>query len=909
MDKGECTGRQSALMELGELLQNKRTRNKSEVWRRFFLSESFLEVQCEEAFGRELLEYLHVDEPKTLEEAVWQESLPQSFLIELVIAYGMLPDEDGYIHERKGDSVQEAVRRVWNEDLERRRYHMRLDHIRTLYRPENLVRMRSFSDYLTLRSLNAQGKLAEEKSFVKLLVGGRSSCLYEQDSQKVLLSETRSECLIPLLAYWLRQEKVPAAACRYMYQEYGLKDMEHSSNRQLYAGLKEAILQQQPDIERELYEEKGMEQLRKSWKKKLTQVLSAYHSAYDKRIYEESEKLREQEQALFQGEEWEKLRDTPELLQVLHEELANRRVVPITLVRRVCALYEDRAGEEKVGKLLEGLGRARSFRRQLLEADYTKDYVYEKTTMEEIDWNSRDFWEYFLTVSFGEQPVPEREIYFEEMAQEWCEIPLDRQESVPAYMEELYLPSMEWRKRFTGFDEELEKISNPKRMEIPFSQGQLLEAEFHLHYIRWFLNQEPVDRPVLNFGNLQRLSVSLKSSWQFFYLLAVTGLEEEEQEQACTLILEQLKGLCLEPVSLPVLAEAIAKERAAWNSWCRQKDPGEISQAFLRAQRRGSLRVGVKERGVEMLYEEQERFCFRAEVSEDGVRVFRKTIWGWEEWELLDGEEELEEELPREGKRRFALEKLGRLRQPGPVKIASYSLLGMEPEEKAGQILGACKWQETVRGRGKGIPYLQSFPWGPEDLPGPVADLRVNRRGIPRAAEDFFKQEGLFMTDSYVVLHMGEQPGKRFDRVFYASTNFFSFDLHFQSPDAFDTYNNRVGALKKKIREPHLVAGRFGWGSPYEARYIFAPMPFAVGESGSFYAYDFLRLYRADSLAGLLAKLYDFSWVSRADIFEGRLTVSRFDKSLEYCYSDEDYAQCLDSGTETLPEQFTEFGI
>lgn len=909
MGMGEQTGGQRALEELGKLLQNKRTRNKPEAWKMFFLSDSFLREQRQEEFGRELLEYLRVGEPRTLEEIAWQECIPKSFLIELVIAYGLLPGENGYLSQGEDFFVREAVKRIWNQELERWRYHMRLDNIRTLFRPENLVRLRSFADYLTLCSLRDQGRLTENKSTLRLLAGGKSSCLYEQDSQRVLLSETRSECLIPLLSHWLEQGNVPEEICRYMYQEYGLKDMEHSSNRQLYQRLRQGILQQYPHMERELYGEKGMEQLRKSWKKKLTRVLSAYHSAYDKRIYEESEKLKEQEQALFQGEDWEKLRDTPELLQVLHEELANRRVVPITLVRRVSAMYEHRAGEVKVQELLEGLGKARSFGRQLLETDYTRDYVYRKTTVEEIDGDNREFWEYFFSVSFGEQPVPERETYLDEMTGEWCEIPFAPEDFVPAYIQEFYLPSMEWRKRFTGFDEELEEIPSPVHVEIPLCKGQSLQAEFHLHYIRWFLNQDPVDGPVFSLWDLQGLTRELTPSWQFFYLLAVTGLREEEQEEAGKLILEHLRELPLDPVSLPVLAQAITRERIAWSRWCEQRNPQESPRTFLRVQRKNTNQGTDVRANQQIYYEEQERFCFRAQVSKEGVSIFRKTVWGWEEWELLEGEEELAEELTREGKQRFALEKLRCLRQPGPVKIASYSLSGMESEEKASQILGACRWQETVRGKGKGIPYLQSFPWGPEDLSGPVADLRISRRGIPRAAEDFFKQEGLFMTDSYVVLHMGEQPGKRFDRVFYASTNFFSFDLHFQSPDALGTYNSRVGALKKKIREPHLVAGRFGWGRPYEARHIFAPMPFAVGESGAFYAYDFLRLYRADSLAGLLAELYDLSWVSRADIFEGRLTVSRFDKSLEYCYTDADYERYLDSGTETLPEQFTEFGI
>ena len=77
MGMGEQTGGQRALEELGKLLQNKRTRNKPEAWKMFFLSDSFLREQRQEEFGRELLEYLRVGEPRTLEEIAWQECIPR----------------------------------------------------------------------------------------------------------------------------------------------------------------------------------------------------------------------------------------------------------------------------------------------------------------------------------------------------------------------------------------------------------------------------------------------------------------------------------------------------------------------------------------------------------------------------------------------------------------------------------------------------------------------------------------------------------------------------------------------------------------------------------------------------------------------------------------------------------------
>ncbi len=165
------------------------------------------------------------------------------------------------------------------------------------------------------------------------------------------------------------------------------------------------------------------------------------------------------------------------------------------------------------------------------------------------------------------------------------------------------------------------------------------------------------------------------------------------------------------------------------------------------------------------------------------------------------------------------------------------------------------------------------------------------------------------MTESYVLLQMGSRKKPCFERIFYTKMNIFGFDLSFQSLEFTENLNVRTRALSQKIREKHLVVGHFGWGKSYEARKSFAPLPFAVGESGLFYAYDFLRLYKAESLEDLMDKLFDFSEVSRVDSYKGRLSVSRFDHELEYCYTEEDFQNYLDSKTKTLPDMFTKFGI
>ena len=115
--------------------------------------------------------------------------------------------------------------------------------------------------------------------------------------------------------------------------------------------------------------------------------------------------------------------------------------------------------------------------------------------------------------------------------------------------------------------------------------------------------------------------------------------------------------------------------------------------------------------------------------------------------------------------------------------------------------------------------------------------------------------------------------------------------------------------LENQIKEKHLVVGRFGWGRKYLPDISFDPVPFAIGESGTFYAHDGIKFIQAGSLEELMVQIFDFSTVTQVDVYGGMLTVSRFDHDLEYCYTTEDCDNWINIKTKLLPEVFTKFGI
>ena len=924
----EQSREKGALGRLIALLEDEKNAKKAEVFRNYFLSEDFLNEQFDDKFGKGLMQF--VEEKYFNAQGIEWQSLPRPLIIELAIAYGLYPDSFGEVNAEGSFYNRVIAGKLWkicssvwdfpkentgSDELNPKDFRVQdspelmeklmISRIsgtgRLLMRAENLVRLRSFSDYLALRMMNQRGLLTEKEKEVweRILDGGKVNHLYEKNGRKDIYPETRSTSLLLLYAHWVNTDDLPDCIYRYMYREYDLKNLDHSSRKAIYLPLKTAILSRFPNIEYELFDKDSTEQMIRKWYQELMQIVTDYHSCYDRREYGETEEIRSRIEVLFQHREWEKIRYEPDLFDKMMLQIAPRKVLPETLAKKLSAFYQEDypwPRPEDVYRMQEGLAISMAFHRNLLEMDYRYPREYKNTELSAINGDNRDFWEYFLMIGFGCRSftsVTDRQSTKDYVqGNVW---------SLPAYMQTVYMPSMGWRKAFVGFDEEENAILSPKSLEFLLPDGRRFRAEFHLHIVRYFIDEAPVIYPVLTFKEWKKMEENCsetsresqtetcfetfredqtescpknhRTPEQSFLLLAVTAIRDEEREEAEAVILTRLKHLPLAPATLPVLAKMLAAD----NAWppVPENDARRIQAVF---------------------YEEQERFCFKAEVGMRSIKTYRKTHFGWEDLPLLPGEGKAAKALDPEGKKQFAVQKLRSLRQPKPVLLASYSLEGMENKEKMRRIIDALKEQEQYRKAAKRmLPYVPGWPWSSEE--------------ITPAVRKFFAEDGGWMTESYVLLQMGSRKKPCFERIFYTKMNIFGFDLSFQSLEFTENLNVRTRALSQKIREKHLVVGHFGWGKSYEARKSFAPLPFAVGESGLFYAYDFLRLYKAESLEDLMDKLFDFSEVSRVDSYKGRLSVSRFDHELEYCYTEEDFQNYLDSKTKTLPDMFTKFGI
>lgn len=879
-----------ALREFIDLFENSKqgkAKKQAALWMNFFLSEDFLREQFSEEFGRGMSEYLK-------QQSVYPaDNLPAGFLLELAVAYAFVPYYAGAEYFPGKVYPKEWYKVDVAEGFPARRYAAEIWNMqgvecdlksvtRQLGRPDNRVRHHSFEDYLILKMMHRKGLLTEqEKSkWTGILDCGCVHRFYERNGKNPGSGsyESRSECLIKLYTQWLRDEQLPACVLKYIYKTYKFKDLAHSSTRGLYAPLKEEVEKQFPDIEQELYGDGSLEQKITRFYAAAMQIINDNHTNYVNDIYGDTEEIKARVQALFAMPEWSELKNNPALFDRMYRDLF-RRVMPESLAKILIAHYSapEWPDPKRGAVVVERLLRSLSTNRMMRERDWRQVVPYEKTDVRDIDEKNADFWQYFFSYGYGF-----RYVLLNERSEKEEEYEVGHACALPIYIRYLYDPSVEWQKRFTGYDEEEEAIKTPVSVSCKLPDGRMLRLEFHLHYILYFLDEAPVIAPVFDFAKLLEYEKEMESAALFFFVLAVTAITEQEQKEAEILIGRWLEKLPFYPAVRPFLAKLLAADND---------------------------RLPEADRVQAVFYEEQERFCFRAVVSQQGVRLYRQVTYGWEDqifrakefgWipvPLFEEEIEQVKGADIEEKKQFAKEKLKQLKQPKPVKLDSFSLEGMEDKEKMVRILEAMKQQESVRLKGRRNHLHQTdVSWNPEQL---------NEK-----YDKFVKEYGCLLTESYCVLHYGTQKGKRYEKLLYSALRPYGFQLSAHSGEYVSSVEFEERSLKTKIKEKCVLLGRFGWGYKYSPKSNFNPRLIFLGESGTYYAHDGIRTLRETDFAALLARLFckDLEGVTSVEIYEGYLSVSRLDHRLEYCYGEEDFLESVRSRQDGVTDYFTVFG-
>lgn len=574
---------QAALAAFQALFSDDKTRKSKERWKDYFLSETFLEVQFSGNCLRQMQDYLKKQEMVSYKE------LPPGFLFELVTAYGLEPlidehrgliqadfMEDSFYKKELSawwvefGSAMRTVAEIWNaQDASWRRDRGG----RSIRKWEYRLRGRAFADYIELCVKYDAGVQDWEEDYERGGPLSRGKWHYIQTgryNQNSYGDFVRNECILLLYAYFLRTHKLPKAAYVWLWKLYELSEMKAGQQVRAYEGIRQAILMQCPSVEATADEEKMAQEQYNSWTRRLNDLERKYQYdgwavkpnvpfeyTYALSVPEVSEQELQELQELFDSPVFHAYKYDDELLWDLDYHCAGGNATPALAATLYRVYMDSRDKSPRINTLLEHVRARMSYFERIPEYLCQVPFVYDCST------KAPDFWYYYLMMAFEgrcvEDHTPEDDFSYIE-----GRMIRKGRKYLSGYLEQLYHPSMEWRRRFVGSDM-TGRIDKPRRMEIRLcpEQGRggelVIEIEFHLHSIQFYWNGKVWEgQETLSFQELLQCAGAEGDEERFVLLLALTDIETSEHWVAREEIRSRLGKLPIDEFCLDFVAECLA---------------------------------------------------------------------------------------------------------------------------------------------------------------------------------------------------------------------------------------------------------------------------------------------------------------------------------------------------------------
>ena len=795
------------MQELRLIFENPKAAKGNKGWAEFCKSDMFLEKYFDEEFAETLDYYL---ENQTIYEL---SELPQGFLVEMAIAYGMIPEMDGCLYQSAGIPMRKVISKYWNQQPEMWRLQRGM---RILMREENKPRIRAFSDYIHLRTLEKQELLLEEKEEAWFSSVSYGAAFYLYELNKTINKYTRSTTILRLFAYWISKENMPYFLVRRIYEHYQLAGIETSYYYVAYKELKEVILNKYPDIEAD-----DAQDAIKKWMFRLIEIESAFMARaavnFEPETLEETEEIHQ----LFASEAWEEYWDHPFMMQRLLKKTYFNNI-PLTI-----AQYLHDAYSSKDGIVTKDC-------RELVEKSMAAILIYQKAVGE----TPVEFWEYLFMRGFGictREVVPD-EIGGNNLNDDWQKYIYDNEIYLPAYMKAKYRVQDVWQKKFVGYDVETGRIENPKFYEFVLPDGDVIKAEYHLHFIAYYRNGEPVHKPYLSYEKFEAYEKDLTVPEEFFFLLALSCITTDNRKAAKALALKWLSKTPLIDTTFPVIADCITQNNA------KDRDTDECA------------------------FWENEDICLLLKKGEQGYLLYEHTNWGLRPKDLRAGIDWQQYDM------KAVLEAH---RKPIPRKIAAFEVEGLSNDEKAQKVLeGLMLYAKHEKGGGLNCPVM------PEEFPE-LTSLFENGMG--------------WLTDSFVVLHRELSPNNIRKEVFYVSIGKWGCYSSYLRDEDVEKEMRKLNDLRDKVKRSKYVEcileGRIIRDNSADRMFSWTE-PFVIGKNGKLYGrYSMARLCETESCLELISKMIDFENVVCCEVFEGKMTVAKESYWLEYCFAQEEYKE------------------
>ena len=505
-----------AAVAFQELYTGKRRRDPK-AWMDYFTSGDFLDVAWERRFAGLLLE-----EVTRLEG---EYPIPREFLTWLCAVYQF--------------AVDRSVYRDWDSENERTEFSFRIDQDAQFEGQEFLFQLAargpaikplkgaeraiywSFADYRALLRLAEKGRWTEGKlkKAGKILDG---YTLGNFEDRNPTPSE-RHPAGMRLINHFFQREKLPKELYQMAWQKLELKTALMGRAKLFYGVLREQALEQVPDI---AADELDIRQLNKEFEAFRQRARALEETGKP----EDWEKAGEETKAFFNRPVFQKAlqdRKFAEDHMKYHVQWSGER-----FAQEVLDFYKQNPNAPCAAQLVQLTKESRHRR----EIDLRNRQDQGADIPETMTFSNRPFFRHWLNTGFYHS--------------------IDRETKQPllGYLNQELPYLSEWSRKFLGVEDE--ETPKPVSLTLPFGEDKV-EVRFHLRYMSFLRNGEPVYRPCFHWEQMMELAADADT---FFFLLPVTAAVHNRYAAVQKEILRRLEDTAAPEEAREFIAACLADQ-------------------------------------------------------------------------------------------------------------------------------------------------------------------------------------------------------------------------------------------------------------------------------------------------------------------------------------------------------------
>ena len=505
-----------AAVAFQELYTGKRRRDPK-AWMDYFTSGDFLDVAWERRFAGLLLE-----EVTRLEG---EYPIPREFLTWLCAVYQF--------------AVDRSVYRDWDSENERTEFSFRIDQDAQFEGQEFLFQLAargpaikplkgaeraiywSFADYRALLRLAEKGRWTEGKlkKAGKILDG---YTLGNFEDRNYTPSE-RHPAGMRLINHFFQREKLPKELYQMAWQKLELKTALMGRAKLFYGVLRERALEQVPDI---AADELDIRQLNKEFEAFRQRARALEETGKP----EDWEKAGEETKAFFNRPVFQKAlqdRKFAEDHMKYHVQWSGER-----FAQEVLDFYKQNPNAPCAAQLVQLTKESRHRR----EIDLRNRQDQGADIPETMTFSNRPFFRHWLNTGF------------------YHSIDRETKQHLLGYLNQELPYLSEWSRKFLGVEDE--ETPKPVSLTLPFGEDKV-EVRFHLRYMSFLRNGEPVYRPCFHWEQMMELAADADT---FFFLLPVTAAVHNRYAAVQKEILRRLEDTAAPEEAREFIAACLADQ-------------------------------------------------------------------------------------------------------------------------------------------------------------------------------------------------------------------------------------------------------------------------------------------------------------------------------------------------------------